>query len=235
VKEIHVTAKEIAEFLFGSGNITSDRTLAILGEEGTAIHQYWQGLYLETDQKEVFVKTDLVRGDFHLEITGRIDGIVHRNDVLVLEEIKSTHLDFDSLDEKTHPAHLTQAKLYAYLYLLEKKMKSIQVHLTYLRVEDREVKTFPKKYTFKTLETFFFKVLDEYLAWETKLAAHEAARLSSITGLTFPFPEYRTHQRELMGHVYRSVLEQEILYAIAPTGIGKTIATIFPVLKAIQK
>ena len=137
LKELHVSAKEIAEQLFGSGNITSDRSMAILAEEGTAIHQYWQSLYRENDEKEVFVKTDLDRDDFHLEITGRIDGIVYRDGVLTLEEIKSTHYDFSLLDEKTIPAHLAQAKLYAYLYCLEKNLNGIVVQLTYIRLEDR--------------------------------------------------------------------------------------------------
>ena len=234
MKEIHASAKEIAELLYGSGNLASDRALAVLAEEGTAIHQYWQGLYKEGDQKEVPVKTELVRDDFHVEITGRIDGIVHRDGVLVLEEIKSTHLDFDCLDEKTTPAHLTQAKLYAYLYLLQENLKGITVHLTYVRVEDKEAKTFPKKYTFTSLKTFFKKVMEEFLEWEKKISDHEEARIKSIQGLAFPFPEYRAYQRELMGHVYRTILDRDILYAIAPTGIGKTVATIFPALKAIN-
>ncbi|MDD3865557.1 MAG: helicase C-terminal domain-containing protein [Candidatus Izemoplasmatales bacterium] len=234
VKNIHVSAKEIAEFLYGSGNITSDRALTILGDEGTAIHQYWQGLYLKDDQKEVLVKTTIIKDDFHLEITGRIDGIVYRNDVLVLEEIKSTHRDLDEIDEKTTPAHLAQAKLYAYMYVFEHSLTSIMVQLTYIHVDDKQVKAILKKYTRKSLEKYFIKVTDEFLKWERKIAFHEESRLKSITGLTFPFSQYRINQRELMGHVYRTVLDRDILYAIAPTGIGKTIATIFPVLKAIN-
>jgi len=234
LKELHISAKEIAEFLFSSGSLVSDRSLAIMAEEGTAIHQYWQGLYGENDEKEVFVKTDFDRSDFHLEITGRIDGIVHRDGLLILEEIKSTRLDFEALEEKTTPAHLAQAKLYGYLYMLEKQLKNLTVQLTYISVDDKSVKSFPRKYTFKTLETYFYKVIDEYLAWETKLTLHEEQRQKSIVGLTFPFPEYRANQRELMGHVYRTVLDQDILYAIAPTGIGKTIATIFSTFKAIH-
>jgi DNA excision repair protein ERCC-2 len=234
LKELHVSAKEIAEQLFGSGSITSDRSLAILAEEGTAIHQYWQGLYRENDEKEVFVKTDLERDGFHLEITGRIDGIVHRDGVLTLEEIKSTHLDFSLLDEKTIPAHLAQAKLYAYLYCLEKNLPRIAVQLTYIRVEDHEVLSFVKNYPFKTLRTYFDKVIAQFLEWQKVLYEHEITRMKSIEGLAFPFPQFRLNQRELMGHVYRTVLDREILYAIAPTGIGKTIATLFPTLKAIH-
>ena len=234
VKNIHVSAKEIAEFLYGSGNITSERTLSILGDEGTAIHQYWQGLYQKEDQKEVTVKIDMIIDDFQVSITGRIDGIVYRSNVLTLEEIKSTHRDLTEIDEKTTPAHMAQAKLYAYMYIKEHALKNIVVWLTYIRIEDKETKIIEKKYTEKALYKYFVKIINEYLAWERKIQLHEESRLKSIEGLSFPFAQYRTNQRELMGHVYRTVLDRDILYAIAPTGIGKTIATIFPVLKAIN-
>jgi DNA excision repair protein ERCC-2 len=234
LKEFRVSAKEIAELLFGSGNITSDRVLQTRANEGIEIHQYWQSLYSERDFKEVFVKTTFSRDDILLEVTGRIDGILYGEQLITLEEIKSTHLDFEYLEIDTFPEHMVQAKLYAYIYMLEKDLKKIKVVLTYIQVENRENIQFEKTYTFKTLETFFTKTVSSYLEWVQKLATHEEERLKSIEGLSFPFPEYRINQRELMAHVYRSILDKDILYAIAPTGIGKTIATLFSSLKAIH-
>ena len=56
MKELNVSVKEIAEFVFGSGSITNDRILKTRALEGQEIHAYWQGQYLDTDQKEVVVK-----------------------------------------------------------------------------------------------------------------------------------------------------------------------------------
>ncbi len=235
LKEIRISAKDIAMFLFGSGDITTDRVLQTRAIEGTEIHLFWQSQYRESDLKEVFVKTIFEYDGFSLEVTGRIDGILFESDLIVLEEIKSTKIDFEYLEIDTIPSHLVQAKLYAFMYMLENDLKKIKVRLTYIQVEDHSVLPFEKTYTFQSLETFFEKTVMKYIDWLKKLDIHEELRQKSIVGLTFPFAEYRINQRELMAHIYRNILDKSILYAIAPTGIGKTIATLFSSLKAISR
>lgn len=233
MKEIRTSAKDIAELLFGSGDLSSERLLQIRALEGTQIHQEWQRRYLPTDEAEVFVKDVVKTEDFVLEVTGRIDGILHRES-LILEEIKSTRISLESLDEETHPAHFVQAKLYAYLYAKEHSLSHIDVHVIYIHAVSRESKIFSKQYTLSKLEIFYEETIHRYLAWLLVISNHEATREKSIQGLTFPFPEYRIGQRELMAYVYRNILDKGILYATAPTGIGKTMATLFASLKAIN-
>ncbi|MDD4989595.1 MAG: hypothetical protein PHV42_04195 [Candidatus Pacebacteria bacterium] len=235
MKECRTSAKEIAEFLYGSGNLTNERMLAVRQQEGIEIHQYWQAKYQENDQKEVFVKTEVENEAIRLFVTGRIDGILIRDNELMLEEIKSTYFDFDNLDETTFPSHIAQAKLYAYMYCLENKLKRMTIVLTYIQVEDKDVFQIEKNYSFRVLETFFKKTTGKYIEWLKILEDHESSRQKSIEGLAFPFPEYRLNQREMMAYVYRNILEKGILYVTAPTGIGKTIATIFSSLKAINQ
>lgn len=235
VNEIRISAKEIAEMLYGSGSLINERLLSVRAQEGTEIHQYWQARYQAGDQSEVYVKTEVRQEDFMLEITGRIDGIVTRDKEVCLEEIKSTHRELDEMDETIHPAHLAQAKLYAYMYASEMNLKRITVLLTYVDVKTRNAKTIEKRYPFKTLQNYFDRTISELLKWFIALDKHENNRQKSIEGLAFPFPEYRFHQREMMAMVYRNILEQGILYVGAPTGIGKTIAMIFSALKAIKK
>lgn len=234
VKTVHISAKEIAELLYGSGNITSDRLMMVRAEEGIQIHQFWQSQYTENDQKEVVVAAEYRADDFLIDISGRIDGITIREGFVVLEEIKSTRMDLELIDETTTPAHLAQAKLYAYMYCFANNLNKIIVRLTYITVQDHEVKMIDKSLTFKTLERYFIKTMTEYLDWIKVIDLHEEARMKSIAGLNFPFAEYRSNQRELMGHVYRSIMDKDILYAIAPTGIGKTIAVLFSSLKTIN-
>lgn len=234
VKTVHISAKEIADLLYGSGNITSDRLMMVRAEEGIQIHQFWQSQYTENDQKEVVVAAEYRADDFLIDISGRIDGITIREGQVVLEEIKSTRMDLELIDETTTPAHLAQAKLYAYMYCFANNLNKIIVRLTYITVQDHEVKMIDKSLTFKTLERYFIKTMTEYLDWIKVIDLHEEARMKSIAGLNFPFAEYRSNQRELMGHVYRSIMDKDILYAIAPTGIGKTIAVLFSSLKTIN-
>ncbi len=234
VKTVHISAKEIAELLYGSGNITSDRLMMVRAEEGIQIHQFWQSQYTENDRKEVVVAAEYRADDFLIDISGRIDGITTRDGEVILEEIKSTRMDLELIDETTTPAHLAQAKLYAYMYCFANNINKIIVRLTYITVQDHDVKMIDKSLTFKTLERYFIKTMTEYLDWIKVIDQHEEARMKSIAGLNFPFADYRSNQRELMGHVYRSIMDKDILYAIAPTGIGKTIAVLFSSLKTIN-
>ncbi|MBN2503991.1 MAG: ATP-dependent DNA helicase [Bacilli bacterium] len=234
MKEVRISAKEIAELLYGTGNLANERMLAVRQQEGIEIHQYWQAKYLPTDEKEVFVKQEMAIDDIQLTVSGRIDGIIVRDGDLMLEEIKSTHADLETLEENTYPSHLAQAKLYAYMYCVEKDLKRLTVVLTYVEVETKESVTFEKNYPLRSLKLFFDKTISKYLEWIKLLEEHENERQKSIEGLIFPFPEYRPFQREMMAYVYRNILEKGILYVTAPTGIGKTIATLFSALKAIN-
>ncbi len=235
MKKVSISVKEIAEFLYGAQSITNDRVLLTRAQEGQEIHSFWQGQYLDTDQKEVAVATTFFHDDIELLVRGRIDGVVFRDDVLYIEEIKSTHIDFDELEEDTYPSHLAQAKLYAYIYLMEKELKSIDIILTYIRVEDRAVKQFEKHLTKSTLKSYYERNMSKYVEWVKLLSDHEDSRQKSIEGLSFPFSDYRMNQREMMAYIYKNTLKKGTLFLEAPTGIGKTIASLFSSLKAINQ
>lgn len=234
MKNVSISVREIAEFIHGSGSLTNDRVLQTRALEGIEVHQYWQSQYLVQDQKEVVVKTTVFDGDIELEISGRIDGIIYRDDVLYIEEIKSTHADFELLDEKTYPAHFAQAKLYAYMYIEQNDLSSIDIIVTYIQVEDRSVKQFEQHLTKSVLKKYFEATTQKYLDWLKLLNQHETERQKSIEGLSFPFVDYRLNQREMMAYIYKNILRKGKLYVEAPTGIGKTVAALFASLKAIN-
>lgn len=235
MKKINVSVREVAEFLFGSGSIVNERILQTRAQEGLEIHTFWQNQYLNTDKKEVVVKTTVLSSNIELNIQGRIDGVIYRDEVLYIEEIKSTHADFDILDESTYPAHMAQAKLYAYMYMTEHNLKSIDVLLTYIQVSDRKTLQFEKHYSRSQIKKYFDRNIQKYLDWLELLNNHESERLKSIEGLTFPFKDFRLNQRQMMAYIYKNVLRKGSLYCEAPTGIGKTIASLFSSLKAINQ
>lgn len=232
--DISVSVKEVVELIYGSGNISSTKSLLTRAHEGTEIHGFWQSQYLEEDKKEVVCETTYIKEDVSIKLQGRIDGVLFRDNETVIEEIKSTHMDLDTLEENTTPSHMAQAKIYAYIYAKTHELKRLKLVLTYIIVDELKVKHFYKNYTFKQLENFFNKTLERYLAWLNTINQHEEARQKSILGLDFPFPEYRLNQREMMAYIYRNILNKGKLFLEAPTGIGKTIAALFAGLKAIN-
>lgn len=235
MNRFNVSVRDIAEFVYGYASITNERVLLTRAQEGLEIHSFWQNQYTSIDQKEVVVSATFLDEDFTLNISGRIDGVINRDETLYIEEIKSTHSDLDSIDETTYPSHLAQAKIYAYIYLMDHDLRSIDVRLTYIKVDDRSVVHFDKHYTKSGLGSYYERTLKKYVDWLRLLQQHETKRLKSIEGLSFPFKNYRLHQREMMAYIYKNTLRQGILYLEAPTGIGKTIAALFSSLKAVNQ
>jgi DNA excision repair protein ERCC-2 len=234
MKNISASVKDVVELIYGSGNISSAKNLLTRAHEGLEIHGFWQSQYPKEDVKEVVCETTYLKDDITIKLQGRIDGVLLRDKETIIEEIKSTHISLDTLEEDTTPSHLAQAKIYAYIYAKNNSLKSIKVVLTYILVGELKVKQFYKSFTFKQLENFFNKTLDKYLDWLKTIDQHEEARQKSILGLDFPFEEYRLNQREMMAYIYRNILNKGRLYLEAPTGIGKTIAALFAGLKAIN-
>ena len=163
-----------------------------------------------------------------------MDGLLKIDNKLIIEEIKSTLTDLNLLDIDTRPEHLAQAKMYAYMYCSQQELKSISVRLRYVTVGDYKTKSFTKRYNYSQLKKFFEKTISEYTSWLEILDTHQRSKMKSLKGLTFPFDGYREGQYKFMGAVYKTLISKDILYSIAPTGIGKTIAALFSSLKAIN-
>jgi DNA excision repair protein ERCC-2 len=71
--------------------------------------------------------------------------------------------------------------------------------------------------------------------WLAAERLHRSARDEGLRNLQFPFAEFRPRQRQLAAAVYRSLRDRQALLAEAPTGCGKTLATVFPALKALSE
>jgi DNA excision repair protein ERCC-2 len=233
--EIKASVREIAEMIYGSGDLISETYLLQRAEEGKLIHKEHQSLYKKDDQSEVYIDYQEEGTDYSLFISGRIDGVIKRNRKLYIEEIKSTTKDLEDIDENTVPAHLAQAKIYAYFYLRKYKKKKMNIRLTYIHVQTRNIKQIDLSYSELELASFFKETIKQYLHWLKLIETHEENRNKSILGLSFPFDDYREGQRELMKASYKTFIKNGIFYAIAPTGVGKTIATLFSSLKAINQ
>ena len=74
--------------------------------------------------------------------------------------------------------------------------------------------------------------MEEYKKWVVYEYNWKLQRKYSIQKMEFPYV-YREGQKELAISVYRTILRKKRLFIQAPTGVGKTLSTLFPALKAI--
>lgn len=232
-KKQRVSVRTLVEFVLRQGDLQTGFMSGTRLVEGTHAHQYLQGKRGEDYQPEVTLRMTYHQDELSLEIHGRADGIFRSESGIVVEEIKSTSLDLDLIDESYSILHWAQAQCYAYILAKQEELSQIQVQLTYIHLETHETKEFKKTLSYEELKCFFTDLVERYCAWANRLSSWAEQRNGSIAQLEFPYPSYRKGQRELVVAVYKTIKEGKKLYAQAPTGIGKTLGTIFPALKAL--
>lgn len=150
---------------------------------------------------------------------------------VVIDEIKTTYRDLEKI---AHPEieHLAQAKCYAFMVATKAKLDRIGVRMTYVNTETKEIRYFDSLYTYEEISGWFRTLIKSYARWADFEMGWKKIRNASIEAMEFPYP-YRDGQRELIARVYNSVLHKQRLFVMAPTGVGKTLANVYPSLKSL--
>lgn len=229
---LKLSVRELVEFICRSGHIISTFTNSARAIEGTRLHQLIQKRQDATYRSEVTLNTEYTfQNGVLLQIFGRADGIITTSDGIIIDEIKSTAIDLDTIEAKN--VHFAQAKLYAYIYASQNQVPSMQVRLTYIHIESQEMRYFYETYTFSELETFFLEVMQAYERFVVVIQADTKLRDRSLKDLRFPYETYRPGQQEMARACFHAIKNKQVLFIQAATGIGKTLSTLYPSLKAL--
>lgn len=152
--------------------------------------------------------------------------------LVVIDEIKTTARELEHI-RRPVPEHLAQAKCYAYMVADQADLPEIGVRMTYCNTETKELRYFDSVYTREEITGWFAALMASYVRFADFETGWKKIRDMSIESMEFPF-SYRKGQRELMAQVYGSIQKSEQLFIMAPTGVGKTIANVYPTLKALS-
>lgn len=232
---VEVSVRHLVEFILRSGDIddryhggSADAML-----EGGIIHRRIQGGMGSDYSAEVPLELIVPYETYSIHISGRADGIINNNGRYTIDEIKGVYMDVERMEEPV-PVHLAQAKCYAYIYALQFGLQEISVRMTYCSIDTNNIRYFNTGYLFSELSDWFDKLIGEYRKWAEFSICWRAERDISIKALQFPY-EYRQGQKELAGHVYRTIYHKKRLFLEAPTGVGKTSAVLFPAIKSVAE
>jgi len=233
-KLIRISVRNLVEFILREGDI--DNRIAGTSEKdamqlGSKIHRKIQRQMGSNYNAEVPLKTKVEFDRFTLQIEGRADGVQVDEDGALIDEIKGVQRDIEHIKEPTK-VHLAQAKCYAYIYGKQQNLKEITVQMTYCQLETEAIVRFQEKHSVSDLEGWFLELVGKYEKWANFEMEWETERTKSIKQTEFPY-EYRKGQKELVTSVYKTILRKKKLFIQAPTGVGKTMATVFPAVKAI--
>lgn len=232
-QNIKISVRNLVEFILRSGDIDNRRGRGMQAEamqEGSRIHRKIQRRMGASYHAEIPLKIEIPKENYHFMIEGRADGIIKEERVTV-DEIKGIYMDLSYLEEPIG-VHLAQAKCYAYIYASQNDLEQIDVQMTYCNLDTEDIRRFVYSYEIDQLRNWFFDIVAEYEKWAEFQYQWRCIRQESIQDLPFPF-SYREGQKELATDVYRTIQREKILFIQAPTGVGKTISTIYPAVKAV--
>ena len=175
-----------------------------------------------------------LEGDYKtLTVRGRADG--YNPDANQLEEVKTYRGDLHNMADNKRSLHWAQVKIYGWLLCQAKGLKDINLALVYFDIASTQETLLVEHFTASALKDYFENQCELFLAWAERELAHRIARDAALNDLAFPHTTFRPGQRELAEAVYKTASHGKCLMAQATTGIGKTIGTVFPLLKAMPK
>lgn len=233
-KKIKISVRNLVEFVLRSGDLDNRRTSAAdkdAMQAGSRIHRKIQKRMGADYQAEVTMRHVVEEDEFCLVIEGRADGVIREPGGVTIDEIKGVYMDIGYLKEAI-PVHLAQAMCYGYFYCFDHQLDSIALQVTYCNIETEEIRRFKTDRSWEELTSWFEGLIHEYVKWARYLYQHEQRRDESLKRLEFPY-DYRAGQKELAVSVYRSIARGKNLFIQAPTGVGKTLSTVYPGLKAM--
>ncbi len=261
--KVKVSVRTLVEFIMRSGDLESGsgRMDADAMQAGSRLHRKIQKSMGSNYTAEVPLSIELPLADgeeeFLLVVEGRADGVIRNaDDSFAIDEIKCTYRDVMHL-EKAEQVHLAQARCYAYMLAVKEgkltgwetmgveqaektqseetrpeESENFGIQLTYCNIETENIKHFKEELSAEELTGWFAGLIKEYAKWAVWERRWKKLRNASAKELQFPF-SYREGQRDFTAGVYRSILREKKLFAMAPTGVGKTISTVFPAVKAV--
>lgn len=231
--EIKISVRNLVEFVLRQGDLDNRHTTSVDTDAmaaGSKIHRKIQNQMGIDYHAEVPLKVEMPYEKFSIVVEGRADGIID-GEVFTIDEIKGVKRDIEYITEPVL-VHKAQAMCYAYIYLIQNDLPSIRVQMTYVNLDTEQIKRFVEEFNASYIKQWFTQVVDEYYKWADYSYENKNLTILTARDLEFPF-EYRSGQKEVAINVYKAMKLGVDLFVQAPTGVGKTLSTVFPTVKAI--
>ena len=236
MRDFSISVTSLAEFISRTGNLSSGSFGGVSGIEGTRLHQRifsdLKKQYGDDMDTEYSLSDSYEYNGLTLKVSGRADVIIGNDHII---EIKSFGSSKDSYEKLVRPEHEAQLAIYAYLYMEKNGLDKVDITLRYVSITTLEFYEDTQTITYDEAYNIFEHHCSEYMEFASKLLDYSDSMVKSIKEMTFPYPEIRPGQAKLMKQTLISLCSKEVLFALAPTGTGKTISTLYPAVKGLLK
>lgn len=228
-KKYRISVRALAEFNQVQGSLTATERPGPSALEGQQVHRLTQASRQKDYRAEVAVNFTWVCREFDIQLTGRIDGVFENG----IEEIKSTRIPVDELSSEAKYLNRLQTNLYAALFFLNYDCRDqICSRLSYVHAQTLKEQTEDQLLSRSEALDLLINCIARYERWVRSFHEQSKERSSFLNELAFPYPQMRPSQRQMAESVYKACRTKRNLCVEAPTGTGKTLAALFPALKA---
>ena len=235
-RTLSLSVHQLVDYLFRSGDIDDRVFNSETMQEGSRLHSSYQSKQGEGYISELALSCTLELEGGNIALQGRADGLRLEGDIPVIEEIKTTIAPVKEFAEENRTWHRAQAVCYAYMYLNSQGGEKARIILVYFhQVNTEDTLRTEEEITFEDLRKEVFSYGEEYLKSRQEYFDHLSSRDASVKKLSFPYPSFRLGQRELSKYVYGAMKKKAVLFAEAPTGIGKTMSTLYPAVLGFKQ
>ena len=224
-----VAVRGLCEFAAKRGDLDLRFTPSPTAQEGVAGHA------LVTGRRGASYRTEVsLSGDYGpLHVRGRADGYDPEQNLI--EEIKTYRGELASMPDNHRHLHWAQVRVYGHLLCQQTGMQEVNLALVYFDIGRQTETVLRETRSAESLAANFAQLCERFVAWAQQEMAHRDARDEALATLQFPYPAFRPGQRDLAETIFKANASRRCVLAQAPTGIGKTVGSLFPVLKAVPQ
>lgn len=229
-----IAVRDLASFIFRHGDLyPSGEGRNVEAWEGTAAHLAVQKHRASSDpyyRKEVALKQTIQVLGHDRQLQGRVDGMSQNETAQqVIEEYKTTRRVKPTL----RGVDQAQAWLYAgMLCRQDPTIEAVATRVIYITPSGEVLATFEEVLSASQAQVFLALATACFATDLGRQQKRAARRETWARSLNFPHTSFRKNQRAVAGQVYKSVVSGQNLLLEAATGSGKTMAVLFPALKA---
>ncbi len=171
-------------------------------------------------------------GEIYFSVTGYADGVLCRDDGYTLDEIRVGSPEKRvGADEEQY--HRLRSLCYSYFLCRSKNVNEVATRHVFYDTENGESETRSEIYNVDILRDVYGNLISR-LSWRAALMRDRAREaIPSARNARFPYSSLRQRQSEMIKECYRDLRHGSRLFCQAPTGIGKTVSTLYPAVKCV--
>nr|WP_307719443.1 ATP-dependent DNA helicase [Massilia cavernae] len=222
-----VAVRALCEFGAKQGDLDLRFTPSPTAAEGIAGHA------LVTGRRGAGYRTEVSLSGDHgpLHVRGRADG--YDPDTNTVEEIKTYRGDLASMPGNHRHLHWAQVRVYGHLMCRQLGLERSTWRWSTSHRQAGRNRAARNANGGGAGRTCRGRCGGRFVAWAEQELAHRGVARRALSALQFPTPTFRPASANLAETtIFKANASGRCVLAQAPTGIGKTVGSLFPVLKA---